>query len=158
MAPLPDLVAPAAPGTVPTPAAQVAMQLIPLRKVGDGVHRMTIHLHPAELGPISVIAEVRGGAIAVQIHGGTEEGRAALQASLPELRKDLVDAGYGSCSLDLQQGSARQGQGWAQFDRRPDQSSAGDRAPAESPQPEPEAPPAPRMAARITSFAVDLRV
>jgi flagellar hook-length control protein FliK len=99
---------------LPTPAEQVAMRLVPLRRGPDGVHRMTIHLNPDDLGPISVVAEVRGGAIAVQLHSATEAGRAALQASLPDLRQNLIDGGFGSCALDLQQGDAGQSQPQAQ--------------------------------------------
>jgi flagellar hook-length control protein FliK len=98
------------------------MRLVPLRRGPDGVHRMTIHLSPEDLGPISIVAEVRGGAIAVQLHSATEAGRAALQASLPDLRRDLVDGGFGSCALDLQQGELGQNQpppNWSQPDGRP---------------------------------------
>jgi flagellar hook-length control protein FliK len=82
---------------------QVAMVLSPLRRGPDGVHRMTIQLRPEELGPVSIVAEVRGGAIAVQLQANHEAGRAALQAALPELRQDLRDAGFGDCALDLHQ-------------------------------------------------------
>jgi len=109
---------------LPTPAEQVAMRLVPLRRGADGIHRMTIHLNPDDLGPISVVAEVRGGAIAVQLHSATEAGRAALQASLPDLRQNLIDGGFGSCALDLQQGDQGQSQpqpqpNWSQSERRP---------------------------------------
>jgi flagellar hook-length control protein FliK len=109
---------------LPTPAEQVAMRLVPLRRGPDGVHRLTIHLNPEDLGPISVVAEVRGGAIAVQLHSATEAGRAALQASLADLRQSLIDGGFGSCALDLQQGDPSQGQSqpqpnWNRSEQRP---------------------------------------
>jgi flagellar hook-length control protein FliK len=102
--------APASTGT-PTPASQVAMHLIPLRKGPDGVHRMTIHLNPDGLGPITVVAQVRHGDISVQLAGVTEAGREALAAGLQDLRKDLLDSGFGKCSLDLKQDAPGQGQG-----------------------------------------------
>jgi flagellar hook-length control protein FliK len=97
-----------APAGTPTPATQLAVQIAPLRLGADGVHRMTIHLNPQELGPISVIAEVRNGDIAVRLTGATEIGREALQAALPDLRKELQDAGSGSTTLDIgQDGGSR---------------------------------------------------
>jgi flagellar hook-length control protein FliK len=118
-APLPAPVLPG-PGAVDVPVAapafpvgvatQVSRRLVPLRRGPDGTHRLTIRLNPEGLGPISVVAQVRKGAIAVQITGGTEAGRAALQATLPDLRRDLMEAGFGSCSLDVQQGGPQPGQ------------------------------------------------
>lgn len=84
-----------------TPAAQLVQHLAPLRREPDGVHRLTVHLNPAELGPIRVIAEVRGGDIAVHFAGATELGRDALKAALPDLRVQLTNAGFDSCALDL---------------------------------------------------------
>ena len=98
-----------APAPAPTPAAQVVAKLAPLRHGPDGVHRLTIHLNPADLGPISVTAEVRRGDIAVRLAGATDAGREALRASLPELQRDLQDAGFGSCPLDLQRDAPDQG-------------------------------------------------
>ncbi|WP_344402878.1 flagellar hook-length control protein FliK [Dactylosporangium fulvum] len=96
-------------------AGQVAMVLTPLRKGPDGVHRMTIHLNPEELGAVSIVAEVRGGAITVQLQAGSDAGRAALQAALPELRQDLQQAGFGGCELDLHQQSSPNGNPPQQF-------------------------------------------
>jgi flagellar hook-length control protein FliK len=158
--------APSTPTGLPTAAAQVAMQLAPLRKGPDGVHRLTIHLNPGDLGPISVIAEIRNGAISVQIHGATEAGRVALQASLSDLRRDLGEAGFGSCSLDLQQNAPGDGQrpsNWLQ-DRsnqgsRRGQADAGsaDTGPEHATPDRPTDRPLER-ATRTTHRALDLRV
>jgi flagellar hook-length control protein FliK len=96
-------------------ATQVAMVLTPLRKGPDGVHRMTIQLSPGDLGPVSIVAEVRDGAIAVQLAAGSEAARVALQAALPDLRQDLRDAGFGQCTLDLHQDRDRPGNQSQQF-------------------------------------------
>jgi flagellar hook-length control protein FliK len=77
------------------------VHLIPLRRGPDGTHRLTAHLHPEDLGQITVIAEVRRGEITVQLAGSTEAGRLALAAGLPELRQEMLDSGFGSCSLEL---------------------------------------------------------
>jgi len=132
------------------------MHLSPLRKGPDGVHRLTIHLNPADLGTISVVAEVRNGAIAVQIHGATEAARAALHASLPVLRRDLVEAGFGSCSLDLQQNGPGQGhRSWEQPGGNPNQHTPRQSVPDVYAEP---APPAPATPQRDAVGAVDLHV
>ncbi|GAA2516166.1 flagellar hook-length control protein FliK [Pilimelia columellifera] len=100
-APVP--VAPAPPAAPATPAQQMATHIVPLKLDADGVHRLTVHLHPADLGAVSVVAEVRDGAIAVQITGATEAGREALRASLPDLRRELAQAGFQDTALDLRQ-------------------------------------------------------
>lgn len=86
-----------------TPAAQVATHLIPLRQQPDGVHRMTIQLNPGDLGPISVMAEIRNGAISVHLAGATDAGREALLAALPDLRRELEAGGFGSTAVELRQ-------------------------------------------------------
>src|SRR5262249_36718186 len=131
---------PSTPGA-PSPANQLSMVLVPLRKLPDGVHRMTIHMSPGDLGPVSVVAEVRNGEIAVQLLGVTEAGRAALEAALPDLRRDLEDAGFGNTQLDLQQnagqGGQQQGSGWP-TDGRFDQRAPRGQAPTGNPGGEPE--------------------
>jgi flagellar hook-length control protein FliK len=95
---------------MPTPATLIAMQIAPLRLTADGVHRLTINLHPADLGPVQVVAEIRGGEINVQLSGSTDAGNDALRNALDDLRRELQDAGFGNCSLDLRQGSPQQEQ------------------------------------------------
>jgi flagellar hook-length control protein FliK len=85
------------------PAIQVALHILPLRVAADGIHRLTVHLHPADLGPVSVVAEIRDGEVAVQLAGGTEAGRQALHDALPQLREELTRAGFTNCTLDLRQ-------------------------------------------------------
>ena len=63
-----------------------------------------MHLHPADLGPVSVVAEIRDGSVFLQLTGSTEAGREALRDSLGELRQELSDAGFRNTSLDLRQG------------------------------------------------------
>jgi flagellar hook-length control protein FliK len=91
----------AAPATPAAHATQLAERLVPLRKGPDGLHRLTIHLNPVDLGPISVTAEIRGGDIHVHLAGATDAAREALRAALPELRKELQGSGFGSSSLDV---------------------------------------------------------
>ncbi|MDI6103960.1 flagellar hook-length control protein FliK, partial [Actinoplanes sp. NEAU-A12] len=100
--------APPAPSTPAPPAAQLATRIVPLKLDADGVHRLTVHLHPVDLGPVQVVAEIRNGDITVQLSGATEAGAEALRSSLDELRQELENAGFNNCSLDLRQGNAQQ--------------------------------------------------
>jgi flagellar hook-length control protein FliK len=110
----PQAAPPPAPAT-PTPAAaQLATRIVPLRLDADGVHRLTVNLHPADLGPVQVVAEIRNGDISVQLTGGTDAGTEALRQGLDDLRRELENSGFGNCSLDLRQGNAQQ-QGRQQF-------------------------------------------
>ncbi|GIJ52518.1 flagellar hook-length control protein FliK [Virgisporangium aurantiacum] len=97
--------APAAPGQPPAPqlppAAQLALRLAPLRAGPDGTHQLTILLHPAELGAVSVVATVKGDQLSVQLTGATEVGRDALRAALPELERDLRDGGFATLTLNV---------------------------------------------------------
>jgi flagellar hook-length control protein FliK len=97
----PTLPPAAAPATPPTHATQLAERLAPLQKGPDGIHQLTIHLNPVDLGPIRITAEVRGGDIHVHFAGATDAARDALRAALPELRKELQGSGFGSSSLDV---------------------------------------------------------
>jgi hypothetical protein len=98
--------APVAPNPGPpqlTPAAQLALRLAPLRTGPDGTHQMTIHLNPDELGPITVVAQVKGDRLAVQLTGGTQAGREAMTAALPQLEQDLRDSGFTTLAVNVRQ-------------------------------------------------------
>jgi flagellar hook-length control protein FliK len=86
------------------------MRIAPLRLDPDGVHRLTVNLHPVDLGPVQVIAEIRNGEISVQLSGATDAGNDALRAALADLKRDLEDSGFSNCTLDLRQGNAQQQQ------------------------------------------------
>jgi flagellar hook-length control protein FliK len=86
------------------------MRIAPLRLDADGVHRLTVNLHPADLGPVQVVAEIRNGEINVQLSGSTDAGNDALRDALADLRRDLEDSGFTNCTLDLRQGNAQQQQ------------------------------------------------
>ncbi|MGF1648184.1 MAG: flagellar hook-length control protein FliK [Kineosporiaceae bacterium] len=60
---------------------------------GDGAHTLVVHLNPAALGPVRVSATLRGGALGIELSGGTEGAREALRASLSELSASLAGAG-----------------------------------------------------------------
>ncbi|NHC16230.1 flagellar hook-length control protein FliK, partial [Motilibacter deserti] len=82
-------------------ASQVSTHVAGLMNGPDGVHRMVMQLHPADLGQVQIIAELRDGRVHLQLTGGTEAGREALKAALPDLKRDLADAGLSTGSLEV---------------------------------------------------------
>jgi flagellar hook-length control protein FliK len=135
---------PSAPALPNPPATQLAMHIAPLRLDADGVHRLTVNLHPADLGPVQVVAEIRNGEINVQLSGATDAGTDALRDALDDLRRQLQDAGFTNCSLDLRQGSAQQDQARQQFAFGENARAAGGNTPAaarEAPEAVPPATP-----------------
>jgi len=117
---------------------------------------MTIQLSPADLGPVSVVAEVRAGTIAVQLMANSEAGRAALQAALPDLRQDLVQAGFGDCSLDLHQQDPTGGNPSQHFSGWQPEGRSQQRAPGRGSAPDPEFGAEPRTGP--ADGALDLRI
>jgi flagellar hook-length control protein FliK len=91
------------------------MRIAPLRLDADGVHRLTVQLHPVDLGPVQVVAEIRNGDINVQLTGSTDAGSDALRNALGDLRRELESSGFANCTLDLRQGTAQQEQARQQF-------------------------------------------
>ncbi len=73
--------------------AQVARQVAVLRGAADGSHTMTLVLTPDTLGPVAVEVTVTKGALDLTLRGAHEHGRAALLDALPDLRRDLEQAG-----------------------------------------------------------------
>ena len=112
---------PTAPASAPPPpvpgppAAQIAMRIAPLRLEADGVHRLTVNLHPADLGPVQVVAEIRNGTVNVQLSGATDAGTDALRNAMDDLRRELEQSGFGNTTVDLRQGSGQQEQARQQF-------------------------------------------
>jgi flagellar hook-length control protein FliK len=129
----------------------MAMRIAPLRLEPDGVHRLTVHLHPVDLGPIQVVAEIRNGDINLQLTGTTDAGTDALRDALGDLRRELEDSGFGNCTLDLRQGTAQQERARQQFASAEyavgarDSGPAAPTAPASRPGPVPRAPGSSRL-------------
>jgi flagellar hook-length control protein FliK len=139
------------------PAAQVAQVVAPLREQPDGIHRLTVHLHPAELGPVSITAEVRAGQIHLHLAGATDAGREALRAALPDLHRELQQSGFSTSSLDVshQPPPQQQHQQPAQYES---QAGPGAREADQPATPRPAPPQRERPAAERTDNRLDLRV
>jgi flagellar hook-length control protein FliK len=133
--------APSAPGlpSQTAAAAQLVRALGPLRSAGDGTHRITLELHPAELGSVRVLVELRAGTMNVQLAGG-DLARDAMRHGLPDLRQQLENLGISTGSLDVSQHApgegALTGQDWAAA-----RDGRGDRLPGGTAQPPDRLPP-----------------
>ncbi|MEV1288085.1 flagellar hook-length control protein FliK [Micromonospora sp. NPDC049679] len=119
------------------PATQIAMHVVPLRRDVDGVHRLTVHLHPEELGPVSLLAEIRDNGIHLQLAGATEAGRETLRGALTDLRRELQQAGFTNCSLDLRQDTPQGGHPFRQALAAPAHAEPGTALAAPAPLPAP---------------------
>jgi flagellar hook-length control protein FliK len=65
------------------------------------VQRLTLHLHPADLGSVQVVATLDDGTVSLQLAAGNPTTREALRASLSTLRSDLAAAGLDGARLDV---------------------------------------------------------
>ena len=81
---------------------QLARPLLRLRADGDGSHALTIALHPAELGPVSVHVRLTGDAMTIQLASTNESAHDVLREALPQLHQELQAAGLPSTGLSLQ--------------------------------------------------------
>jgi len=120
--------APIAPAAAPVqsddpPQAQIYAVLAPLRG-STGERQLVVHLHPVELGPVTVIARTDHDMINVELSSANQGAHDALSNALPGLRDDLHDAGFGSVSVQLGMGSASPDGREAGADRRPPATSA----------------------------------
>ena len=88
---------------MPQPVAQqLAAPLVRLRAAGDGSHTLTIALHPADLGPVSVHVRLIGDAMTIQLASANQSAHDALREALPQLHQELQAAGLSSEGLSLQ--------------------------------------------------------
>jgi flagellar hook-length control protein FliK len=108
--------------------SQLADRLVAAaRNSGTGsIQRLTVHLHPADLGAVQVVATMDDGAVSLQLMAGNLATREALRASLAVLRHDLAAAGLDGTRLDVsdqapsQQGTPQQQSGgWSDGSPRP---------------------------------------
>ena len=95
-------------GGQPQPAAtpqavhrQVSDALLGVRARGDGTHRMTLELHPADLGQVTVEVRIHAGAVSINLGSANDEARRSLSQALPQLRAELADAGLGGASVSV---------------------------------------------------------
>jgi Meckel syndrome type 1 protein len=105
--------APAAPQTAAALQPQLAKPLFTLAGAAHGQHIMTLKVSPEDIGPLTVRAHIDAAGVRIELFAPGDAGREAVRGILPELRKELTDAGFGA-SLDL---SEQSGPGGAAQDR-----------------------------------------
>ncbi len=110
--PAPGAAATQAAPAPPQPALQpqLARPLFTLAGAPHGQHIMTLKVTPEDLGPLTVRAHIDGAGVRIELFAPGDTGREALRGILPELRKELADAGFGA-SLDLSDHNGPPGQG-----------------------------------------------
>ena len=98
------------PGVLPGVTAALLAPVWPLRRGPDGVHRLTVRLHPDELGEVGVTVTLRGGRVDLALVSGSDSSREVLRSALPDLRRELEAGGLVAGSLDVR-ADARAGDG-----------------------------------------------
>ena len=101
-APQPAAPAPPQPGATLQP--QLAKPLFTLAGAPQGQHIMTLQVTPEDLGPMTVRAHIDAAGVRIELFAPGDAGREAIRGILPELRKELADAGFGA-SLDVSEHS-----------------------------------------------------
>ncbi|SFU12761.1 flagellar hook-length control protein FliK [Arthrobacter sp. ov118] len=89
---------------------QLAKPLFTLVGAAHGQHVMTLKVSPEDLGPLTVRAHIDAAGVRIELFAPGDVGRVAVRGILPELRKELSDAGF-RASLDLSDHSAPGGTG-----------------------------------------------
>ncbi len=105
----------------PGVAGQLAASLQSLRGREDGVHVLTVRLHPDELGPVRVVARMTGNDVQLRVTTSTVAAAAAVTEAGPRLHDALAGAGLSATgvSVDHDAGLAQQfGQGAGASDPR----------------------------------------
>lgn len=82
-------------------AGQLAASLRTLAGRGDGVHVMTVRLHPDELGPVRVIARLTGNDVHLRVTTSTVAAAAAVSEATPRLHEALAGTGLNTTGLSV---------------------------------------------------------
>jgi flagellar hook-length control protein FliK len=113
----------------------------------EGIQQAELHLHPADMGPISVLIALDGSNARVDFGADSPATRSLIESGLPELAAALRDAGFTLSGGGVSQHARQQPNQEA-----PEAQSAGTRT---TPAALGEAGPV-RMTARMGQGAVDL--
>jgi flagellar hook-length control protein FliK len=85
---------------------QVIAPVLHLSARGDGIHRVLLELHPADLGAVNVEVRIQSGSMSIAINSGSDAARESIRASLPQLHQELANAGLGGTGVSLDFGSS----------------------------------------------------
>jgi flagellar hook-length control protein FliK len=129
-------VTPAVAAVAPTPVAQaaptqaftdqIARPILTLREAEAGTHVLTVRVAPDSLGPVTVRAHLGADGIRIELLAPTDQGRNALNAILPDLKRDLAQGGMNSTvNVSSQPDTNAQQNASGQFGARADAGAAG---------------------------------
>ncbi|MFN8034889.1 MAG: flagellar hook-length control protein FliK [Acidimicrobiia bacterium] len=90
----------------PSPAEQLVAVVAPLRHRADGSYRVSLELHPRELGQVEVELHVERGVVHVAMHAEHTTTGELLREHLVDLRDRLDRAGVQAGSLNVDTGGA----------------------------------------------------
>jgi flagellar hook-length control protein FliK len=72
---------------------QMLLILSPVLNRPNGIHQVSIEMHPADLGTIQATVTVQSGHVTVELHADHPGARQALGTALPDLRQQLGSGG-----------------------------------------------------------------
>ncbi|HET9070335.1 MAG TPA: flagellar hook-length control protein FliK [Acidimicrobiales bacterium] len=90
---------------MPTPAEQLTRAVLPLATGPDGTTRVSLSLHPADLGEVHVQVVLQASTVNVTIHAADPATRSLLAGQLGDLRNLLEGSGVATGALELGSGA-----------------------------------------------------
>jgi flagellar hook-length control protein FliK len=94
--------------------SQLAASLRTLAGREDGVHVMTVRLHPDDLGPVRIVARLTGNDVHLHVTTSTVAAAAAVTEATPRLHEALAGGGLTATGLDVDHESDLLGQQFGQ--------------------------------------------
>ncbi len=92
---------PPSPAASPDPGQQVFRVLAPLRGASDGSYQLSLEMHPAELGAVTLRIHMSGGEMSLHVAAAPGAAQDALRAALPQLRTELETHGVHTGSFEV---------------------------------------------------------
>ena len=106
----PAVAAPVAPSTrsADVPAhEQITAAVSTLRQHGDGSYHVSVHLHPADLGPVDLDVQLHHDTIELHMHAEHDHARELLHDHIGDIRHELEQLGLQATTVDVGDGSRR---------------------------------------------------
>jgi flagellar hook-length control protein FliK len=94
-------------------AQQVVAAVVPLHCGPDGSYRVSLRLHPEELGNVAVTVEVSKGTVSLHMRAEAPATTSVLGDAMPQLRAQLEAQGLQTGSLVVADYSGGSAGGWA---------------------------------------------